>query len=360
MLFTGKALKERPHQDRPSEKTEKQFTAGTVMRERIRFQILQLAFAFGFCLANAAAASDASRCSTLIAHVQTLVERSWVDDKFSTPFLRELAPLSDSRLKAEFGFEPRRVHQAARGFRHRSPNCEPLAIEHFLAERLPAQQLVVLFVMKTRGEVAGFLALSLEKKETAREAWSEYLKVDRDLAETRGISVSFLEFSSKFYSTLGVTTERLEAGWSGRPLWARAGYEFDPQALLWENGVPYPQVEVIRRNFERFLRFHGINSRELYLHKLEGVPEPLSALTDLKTPADFLAVKHSAGPFVGVAPYIDVDTLGPAFMAHPGLAFSLWDYRPRPNQTTSIGQNGKPLSDIAMPTWIGMRNFESQ
>ncbi len=306
--------------------------------------------------------SLSSNCPALILQVAKLVERPWVDRRFSTLFLEQLAPVTDDRLQADFNLEADPIRAAAAGFRHHRPGFTPLDIDHYIAQRIhPSgpRLPVVLFVMHLRNQPVGFLALSLKWNKGVLEAWSEYLKVDTSIAETQGISRSFFDFTRVFYQKLGVKTERLEAGWAGRPIWARKGYRFDPDVTLLEDGKPRPQLDVIRRNFQRFLQFHKIRLEDLFLGGDLGGREAIDAsLSNLNTPEDFLNVQHTSGVRIEVAPYIDADTLGTPSLEAVGKAFTLWDYRPRSNQTISISQDGKQLSDIAMPTWIGIYRFD--
>ncbi len=309
-------------------------------------------------------ASPNQDCPTylLAESVQALSSLSWVDAKFSIPFLHELQPLSDERLLSDYRIDPDRLHGAARKFSHHRGGQPPLQTSHHLAERTKGSERypVVLFVMRVEKNVVGFLAVSFRPEPNALDAWSEYLKVDPRRPETSGIARSFFSFTRGFYAAMGVRSERLEAGWAGRPIWARMGYDFDPAVSLLEDNQPFSQLELTRRNFGRFLSMFRINVRDLYLEKELGGREPIApGFQNLHTPEDFLSVYHVRGPSILVAPYVDADTLGERTLEHPGKAFSLWDYRPRLGQTIAITLDGKPLSDIAMPTWIGIFRFEN-
>jgi hypothetical protein len=293
------------------------------------------------------------------AVIGELIAQSWVDQKFSAPFLRELTVLSDERLLSDFRIEPSLLHSAAAKFIHRRSG-RPLEITHYLLERTTPEkhQAIVLFAMRYEKELVGFLAVSLQRNRNSLEAWSEYLKVNTEKPETLGMSLSFFNFTRKFYSTIGISCERLEAGWAGRPIWARMRYEFDPDVRFMENGKSVTQLEVTRGNFGRFLALKHFKVEDLYIEKDLGGSEAVQGdFANLNSPGDFLLVKHRKGKLLPVAPYIDADVLGPVVFEHPGKAFSLWDYRPRHGQTISIMQNGKALSDIAMPTWIGIYYF---
>lgn len=163
-----------------------------------------------------------------------------------------------------------------------------------------------------------------------------------------------------YYSKLGVAEERLEAGWSGRERWSKEGFRLVDDEFFFENGKKVSQLELIKGNFLRFLKFQKIPISELVYVSQSGQKLPLDlSLSQLNQPIDFTKVFHKNGKEIMTRAYTDVDTLsGPRSMSI-GLAFTHWDYRPRQNQPVVILQGDKPLSDIAMPTWIGVRSFLS-
>jgi hypothetical protein len=296
---------------------------------------------------------------TLRKTVKELGTQFWIDERFSLAFLNQLEAIEPRELGEDFGINPDSLVRYSSEFTHWTRGREPLAITPVISKRNSAdgKHAVVLFLMRDANLPVGFLALSLQRQSDLLLAQSEYLKTDRS-PSTFGVSGSFFRFTRDFYKRLGVSSETIEAGWSGRPIWAAYGYEFDEHTNFVENGVKVSQIELVRHNFLRFAAYHVLALDELYKDLGAGRREELASdLSNLRKPSDFAIIKHKKGKMINVAPYVDVDTLESFTEKHIGMAFSLWDYRPRGDQEIIILQGEKSLSDIAMPTWIGRYHF---
>ena len=291
--------------------------------------------------------------------LEDFFSKSWIDKRFTLPFLKVLSPLIDD--EDLMGLNREKLLQisslAFKNIRGQEVNFEMQLFTHEVAGN---KVLVPVIAMRCGSALCGMLTLSIRKKSDATYfAQSEYLKTNARNLAIQGIGPHIMPMLKEYYTKLGVKEERLEAGWSGRERWAKEGFVLDPDLKFLENGIAVDQISLIRNNFKRFLSFHKIALSDLYLEESDGKKTLLDEnLSQLKQPIDFQKVFHNRGKKIMTRSYVDVDTLaGPRPMA-PGLSFTLWDYRPRDSQESVILQEGKPLSDMAMPTWIGLRRFE--
>lgn len=271
-----------------------------------------------------------------------LIAQSWVDKKFTGAFLKSLTPTEPQVFEDRFKL-PVEILAAL-----------PSRLDFNFDIYTTGAKVVVVYEFTSNNQVVGTFVLSLEERGSLRVATSEFLKV-APAFRNKGYGVNLMQNIPAFYKKLGVHYEKLEAGWEGRAYWPTMNFRFDTSSTFFEDGVELSQVELVRRNFIRFLDFHKIKREDLYV--LRGTQRlPIDAdYSQLREPIDFLNVKHSQGIKIMTQSYSDVDKLEPEGEMDVGLSFSLWDYRPRKGQEVEVFQGTKALSDIAMPTWIGIR-----
>lgn len=290
--------------------------------------------------------------------INDFADKAWIDKKFTFAFLKELALLAtDDDL---IGLNAQQL-VALSSLEFKNPRGSKVDFETQLYTRRVngESQVVPVISMRCGQDLCGVLVLSITRNSSGvLVATSEYFKSDPKKIAIQGIGPHIMPMLKNYYEKLGVKEERLEAGWSGRERWAKEGFRLAEDVDFYEDGKKVSQLELIRSNFLRFLSFHKITLGDLLYEDQSGKRRPLDqSLSQLNQPIDFTKVFHKNGREIKTRSYTDVDTLsGPKSMAI-GLAFTHWDYRPRENQVVVILQEGKPLSDIAMPTWIGVRSF---
>lgn len=294
-------------------------------------------------------------------NLEAYLDKPWIDKKFTAPFLKSLNPHVPNSGILGMDMLQLRSLDLLEFKNDTSQHSVQFSMQLFSRPNVDGTATVVpIILMNCKSGPCGLLALAISLDKTGTlTARTEYLKTDPNNQDIRGIAPFIFPMLKKYYSELGVKEETIESGWKGRMLWANEGFELDKHSPFTIDGQPTSQIALIRANFLRFLKFHNVQAKDLYYLDQSGQKKSLDMeLSALQQPTDFLRVFHRDNLTISARAYVDVDTLEEAKPYAPGLAFTLWDYRPRPDQIIQILQDGsKPISDIAMPTWIGVRRF---
>lgn len=204
--------------------------------------------------------------------------------------------------------------------------------------------------------VSGFLIKRFSSQKDDPLVFLEFIKIDPKSKTLKGKGQKLLKIGQKLEKHYGVSKYKLEADWVGRYVWAKSGYQFSEETICTYNGIPNNSLDVTRRNFQNFLNHFNIEISDLTL-ETNGKIQKIKSINDLSTPLHFVTLKHSKGRKLQIRPYIDNNTLGDPQLFDIGKAFSLMDYRARPNQTNVIidSNDGFIYSDISMIVWQGFR-----
>jgi hypothetical protein len=278
--------------------------------------------------------------------IQQLVQKSWVDEKDTRSYLKALQPSNEKSFLEFAGINP-----------HLLPKLTSFREEYTFFKSPDGERPVLITSIYNEDALESFVVFSFVKDDNGvLHVTGEYLKHSTNVPSQLGTQV--LQQLDNFYRALSVKSTQLRAAWEGRVHWAQSGYDLDATGYFVENGKITQQIDQMRQNFLRFLNFHQIKLEDLYVYQNGERKELSEDLSELRTPRDFLHIQHKEKLKIETAAYVDEGTLSEVRALPVGLAFTLWDYRPRPGQEITIDRNdGMPLSDIAMPPWLGIKQF---
>ncbi len=150
----------------------------------------------------------------------------------------------------------------------------------------------------------------------------------------------------------------LEADWIGRLVWTDC-YDLDETHFYIENGNRLSTLEVLHRNFHRFLDWHRLRYSDLMLTTPSG-KQPLTHPTQLVSPGDFARIVHREGKRVRVDVLLDDLPRRVEHRSLPvGKAFMLADFTRTLDNTVELidGYYGERLNDRVMPYWFGVKEY---
>lgn len=289
-----------------------------------------------------------------------LGEETWVDP-LAVDIFSHLAPLS-SRDERELKGRNRIAHDAIQDLRQQrlvlDDEIYELRVALFKNDLVDGPHVTAVITFHEKGSPPSSpprgLWISTVTFEKGTHVSGDILKMSPEVLRKHAwVGERFFRLYDQFLFRSRAQSDSLEAGWVGRLKWARR-YRFDPQVQGLENGVPLSQAELMRRNFRRFCEGQGIDLSQLELHG-----QTLSAdLSELKEPADFVAVREKSGRKLRIAPYVDHNTLGKPVRLDVGKAFATADDRPEVGQANRIIVGRNPRSDHAMSVWFGIRYWD--
>jgi hypothetical protein len=217
-------------------------------------------------------------------------------------------------------------------------------------------QVVVARGMET-GKADGFFLLKFTGSpgQKGAEAHLELIKTDIARPDTRGLGSALYDELLATVKRLGYLTLKLNADWTGRVVWAKKGFEFDPEYLPYIDGKRVSQEEFFRSNFERFLSAEGLSISQVGVKTSRGV-QSLESMRTLRQPADYLNLVRLDGSKVRADQYVDNFVIQEGAEAELGIAFLLRPYFPRRGQKVRAFQpdDGTFVSDSAAPSWNGV------
>lgn len=149
----------------------------------------------------------------------------------------------------------------------------------------------------------------------------------------------------------------MEADWVGRLVWA-GYYDIDEMHFYIENGTRLSTVDVLRRNFDRFLAWHHLQFSDLTLVTSAG-KQPLTHPKQLASPDDFARIEHRHGTLMNVEVLLDDPPRRVERQWLPvGKAFMLADFTSVSDNAVELvdGYYGEHLCDRTMPYWFGVKS----
>lgn len=244
-------------------------------------------------------------------------------------------------------------------FHFQNPGHEAVQFQATLAEPLgqPQRLALVVLILDAGHQLLGFWRKTFWRTASRElECHFDIMKTGLDYDAIRGISKAIKPYFDQLNHTLGVAREFVEADWIGRLVWADF-YDLDETHFYLENGHRRCTLDVMRRNFDRFLTWHRLRCSDLILATPSG-QQPLTHPEQLTSPGDFARIAHRAGNLVRVDVLLDDLPRRLERRALPvGRAFMLADFTDVRDNTVELidGYYGERLCDRAMPYWFGVK-----
>lgn len=290
-----------------------------------------------------------------------LLDALFAQDQWSQRYLHSLAPLpNETLIQSVFHLSSHEMVSRVETFHFQHSGHAAIRFKAALASLIGQPERLALIVQILDGSHApvGFWRKTYWR--TAQhelECHFDMIKTRLDVEALRGISTTLKPYFDRLNQALGVAREFLEADWIGRLVWANY-YDIDETHSYIEDGQRLSTLEVLHRNFERFLTWHGLRLCDLDLAAPAG-KLPLTHLAQLTSPGDFARVEHRHGTLVEVEVLLDDPPRQVERQSLPvGKAFMLADFTPSPDNTVELidGYYGERLSDRAMPYWFGVKH----
>ncbi|WP_143301908.1 hypothetical protein, partial [Candidatus Entotheonella palauensis] len=293
--------------------------------------------------------------------IAPLLDAPFAQDQWSQRYLRSLTPLQDEALILSIFQQPSHdIVSHAEAFHFQNPGHEAIEFKACLATPIGQPQRLALIVVIVGADhrPLGFWRKTFWR--TARqelECHFDLIKTRLDCEALRGISKSIKPYFDQLNQALGVAREFVEADWIGRLVWA-GYYDMDETHFYIEDGVRLSLLEVLHRNFDRFLAWHHLEVYDLILATSDG-KQPLTHFDQLTSPDDFARIEHRHGTLVHVEVLLDDP---PRRVEHQwlpvGKAFMLADFTNALDNSVELidGYYGEQLSDHTMPYWFGVKH----
>ena len=293
--------------------------------------------------------------------IPPLMAQPFNDPIYAKPFFKSLAAPSKIPFADKIGWNVQtasELNALAAKFPMPAPMRGQVAVEfgNFVNAKDKTPHVILMGVFKKiggdRSPVGSFSAIIRRDRSGELESHIASVYFDRSDPRLKGVAPAALGFlKNEVYPKLGVAKETLKADHAGRYVWAKQGYQFDPNYWFKDLGGKGPAIklpELARRNFGRFLKLHDLKPTDL---SLRG--KPLASLDELQTPDDFASVVHRKGKKLTLQPFV-LGILQPAAAMDVGKAFMLADYRPKGGRFV-LSMARTKFNDAAMPYWNGWR-----
>jgi monoamine oxidase len=298
---------------------------------------------------------------TLYDVITPLLGATFAQDQWSQRYLHSLAPLPDETLvQSIFRQPPHEIVSRVEAFHFQNPGYVAMRFKATLASPIgqPRRLALVTLILDAGQRLLGFWRKTFWRTaEHELECHFDMLKTRFDCGALRGISKAIKPYFDQLNQSLGVAREFVEADWIGRLVWADY-YDIDETHFYIENGHRLSTVEVWRRNFVRFLRWHDLRFADLTLSTPAG-KQPLTHPEQLAVPGDFARIEHRHGTLVSVDVLLDDSPRRVERRLLPvGRAFMLADFTDTHDNTVELidGYYGEHLCDRTMPYWFGVRH----
>jgi len=225
----------------------------------------------------------------------------------------------------------------------------------------PALTQLVLARESVSGRIDGFFLLQFKgaPRHKGAEAYLELIKADLARSEARGLGSALYDELIASVRRLGYPVIKLNADWTGRVVWAKKGFQFNPEYMPYLEGKRVTQEVFFRENFVRFLASEGLSAADVGVRTPEGV-RALGSLDALQQPADYLNLVRLDGAKMRSDQYVDNFIIQESVESDLGIAFLLKPYFPRPGQKIRAFQPGDAtfVNDSAAPYWNGLLKLE--
>ncbi len=292
--------------------------------------------------------------------IASILDAPFARDQWSQRYLQSLSPIEDAGL-IPFIFQQSShdIVSRAETFHFHNPGHAAIQFKAVLAAPIgqPQRLALIVQILDANHKLVGFWRKTYWRNaQQELESHFDMLKTRLDCEALRGLSKAIKPYFDQLNRALGVVREFVEADWIGRLVWADY-YDIDEAHFYIEDGCRLSTLEVMRRNFDRFLICHDIQLADLTFGTPTGV-EPLTHLDQLTSPGDFARIEHRDGVLVDVDVLLDDPPRRVEPQSLPvGKAFMLADFTDLTDNTVTLidGYYGERLSDRAMPYWFGVR-----
>jgi monoamine oxidase len=290
-----------------------------------------------------------------------LLEAAFAQDQWSQRYLRCLAPLQDETLvQSLFHRPPQAIVSRVNAFYFQNPGHAEIRFQSAVASPIgqPQRLALVVLILDTGQRLLGFWRKTFWRTtDDELECHFDMLKTRLDCQALRGISKAIKPYFDQLNQSLGVAREYVEADWIGRLVWADY-YDLDETHFYIEDGRRLSTVDVLRRNFNRFLIWHDLQCSDLTLTTPAG-KQPLTHPEQLITPIDFAGIEHRHGTLLSVDVLLDdMPRRVEHRMLPVGKAFMLADFTDTHDNAVELvdGYYGEHVCDRTMPYWFGVRH----
>ena len=226
-----------------------------------------------------------------------LLEAAFAQDQWSQRYLRCLAPLPDETLVQSIFHQPLpEVVSRVNAFHFQNPGHDAIRFKAVVALPIgqPQRLALLALILDTSRQLLGFWRKTFWRTtDEELDCHFDMLKTHLDCQALRGIAKAIKPYFDQLNQSLGVAREYVEADWIGRLVWADY-YDLDEAHFYIEDGHRLSTVEVLRRNFNRFLIWHDLRLSDLTLITPAG-KQPLTHSEQLLTPLDFAGLVHRDG-----------------------------------------------------------------
>jgi hypothetical protein len=214
------------------------------------------------------------------------------------------------------------------------------------------------------GNLAGFFILKFEATPSGPRRWEPHLdliKVDLDQSQVRGLGGAMFDHLVGTVTSLGFPRLLLNADWSGRLVWAKKGFRFDPNYRPQVDGREVTQTALFQENFLRFLKSNQLRIQDLGIQAGADLL-PLRRIEQLVEPQDFAQVVALDGRKIVTDQYVDLWRFRENVEAEVGVAFLMKPYFSKIGQRRAVFQpdDSSFVADDAAPSWMGMLELKSK
>ena len=214
------------------------------------------------------------------------------------------------------------------------------------------------------GNLAGFFILKFEATPSGPRRWEPHLdliKVDLDQSQVRGLGGAMFDHLVGTVTSLGFPRLLLNADWSGRLVWAKKGFRFDPNYRPQVDGREVTQTALFQENFLRFLKSNQLRIQDLGIQTGADLL-PLRRIEQLVEPQDFAQVVALDGRKIVTDQYVDLWRFRENVEAEVGVAFLMKPYFSKIGQRRAVFQpdDSSFVADDAAPSWMGMLELKSK
>lgn len=293
--------------------------------------------------------------------ITSLIEAPFAQDQWSQRYLSSLAPVQDEMLISSIFHQPaHEIVSRTEAFHFQNPGHAAIEFKAAFASPLgqPQRLALIAVIFDTSHRLLGFWRKTFWRTATDElECHFDLIKTRLDCQALRGISKSIKPYFDQLNQALGVAREFVEADWIGRLVWA-GYYDIDETHFYIENGHRLSTLEVLHRNFDRFLVWHHLKCSDLTLATPAG-KQPLTHLEQLTSPHDFACIEHQHGTLINVEVLLDDPPRRVKRQRLPvGKAFMLADFTHALDNEVELidGYYGEHLSDRTMPYWFGVKH----
>lgn len=287
-------------------------------------------------------------------------------ESYSDEYFQKLRPVNSSDVKSDIlVIKAMQMANLYETYKFQSKTTGEFLSVHFQVSRIEGSpnsiSILGVFINSKRTEVVhGWTASDITMNEQNEIVINERF-VKRNLQNTTfaGFALDYYAQVYKLARSLGLRKVYGEAAWMGRSIWQKFGFKLRDDIYLEEvspegKRLKFSQLDLMRRNFVRFLAYQKISISELSLNG-----KPVHSVDEFHSVEDFFVVKHPTRKLV-MAAYVSHNKFAPPTLMEVGRAFCTDTDNPHAGQSIEILDPiaNEPRSDRSLPGWYGIKELE--